>query len=295
MHVVVRGEGPDVVLIHGSAGSLRDFTFSLAPRLARQFRVLAVDRPGHGWSGTGADSDRLSTQARMVRQAAAVMGAARPIVVGHSYGAAVGLRWALDAPNAIAGLVAVAPVSHPWTAPLPLFYRISSNPVLRHIANPFVAAWVPARMIEASVAGVFAPDPVPDGYVRHFGVPLSARLSALTENARQRRALRREVSEMARGYRGMTTPVEIVHGDRDPVVGLDHHARALVRDIPEARLTVLEGIGHMPHHAGEDAVVAAVRRLADRPVPDSPAVVPRAAASSRPQPARPPGPDGGSR
>ena len=50
VHALVRGTGPDLVLIHGASGSLRDFSFELVDQLARDFRVIALDRPGFGWS-----------------------------------------------------------------------------------------------------------------------------------------------------------------------------------------------------------------------------------------------------
>ena len=55
--------------------------------------------------------------------------------------------------------------------------------------------------------------------------------------------------------------VEIVHGDADTIVPLDIHSEPLARLLPDATLTVLPGIGHMPHHAAPDAVVAAIDRV----------------------------------
>ncbi|WP_419739722.1 hypothetical protein [Ruegeria sp.] len=46
VHAVVMGDGPDVVLIHGSSGNTRDMTFALAPILAKNYRVIVFDRPG---------------------------------------------------------------------------------------------------------------------------------------------------------------------------------------------------------------------------------------------------------
>ena len=55
VHAVVRGSGPDLVLIHGSNGSIRDFSFDMIDRLSREFRVIAFDRPGLGWTDRADD------------------------------------------------------------------------------------------------------------------------------------------------------------------------------------------------------------------------------------------------
>ena len=65
-------------------------------------------------------------------------------------------------------------------------------------------------------------------------------------------------------YPRISVPVEIVHGDRDTTVGLAVHAEPLARAVPDSRLTVLPGIGHMPHHAAPEAVIAAIDRAARR-------------------------------
>ena len=57
---------------------------------------------------------------------------------------------------------------------------------------------------------------------------------------------------------------EIVTGDSDAIVAPAIHAYALARDIPGARLTVLPGIGHMPHWSAPEAVVAAIERVVIR-------------------------------
>lgn len=50
LHYVEAGDGPVVVLIHGSTTNLRDFTASIFDPLTRYCRVVAFDRPGHGYS-----------------------------------------------------------------------------------------------------------------------------------------------------------------------------------------------------------------------------------------------------
>jgi pimeloyl-ACP methyl ester carboxylesterase len=69
---------------------------------------------------------------------------------------------------------------------------------------------------------------------------------------------------MAPHYPQLPMPIEIVHGTADRTVGLHIHAEPLARDAPHAVLTRLPGVGHMPHHAAQDAVIAAIHRAAER-------------------------------
>ena len=50
VHYVHAGQGPDVILLHGAGGNLRDFTFSLMDHLTDRYRVTAFDRPGMGYT-----------------------------------------------------------------------------------------------------------------------------------------------------------------------------------------------------------------------------------------------------
>lgn len=90
------------------------------------------------------------------------------------------------------------------------------------------------------------------------------RRESFLANARQVQGLYDAVWEMAPRYPGLDLPVEIVHGSADPVVPLAQHALPLSRAIPGAHLAVLEGVGHMPHHAKPESVIEAIDRAAAR-------------------------------
>jgi pimeloyl-ACP methyl ester carboxylesterase len=265
VHVREAGEGPAVVLIHGASGNLRDFTFSLTERLAGHYRVIALDRPGLGYTprlGNGGAS--IVEQARLLQKAAKQLGAEAPIVLGHSYGGAVALAWAVHHPESLSALVPVAAASNPWDSPLSFYYKLTSHRWLGPVAVSLITAWVPDRVVEQAVAEVFEPQSVPDGYGAHFGPGLTLRRATLRENALQRASINAEIRALHTRYGEIEVPTEILHGDADTTVGLSIHSEPLARQIDGARLTVLEGIGHMPHHAREGAVVAAVDRAAAR-------------------------------
>ncbi len=65
-------------------------------------------------------------------------------------------------------------------------------------------------------------------------------------------------------YPEILLPVEILHGTEDTTVYADIHAKPLAEMLPDAKLTILEGIGHMPHHVVPDEIVAAIERAAVR-------------------------------
>jgi len=273
VHAVVAGQGPDLVLLHGASGNVRDFTFAVVDRLKGRYRVIVFDRPGHGWTdradaGYGGAFDTAAEspaeEARLLQAAAAQLGAARPLVLGQSYGASVALAWALERPEALSGLVILAGASNPWPGRLRPFYRISASALGGAVLAPLLAAFAPENRAADSIDGIFAPQSPPQGYADHIGVALALRPAAFRANARQVNGLRPHLVEMSARYGGIDLPTEIVHGTADQVVPLAIHSEPLSRQIPGARLTRLDGIGHMPHHVAPEAVDAAIDRAAAR-------------------------------
>ncbi len=105
------GQGPTVILLHSSAcsgGQWRD----LVPRLAKSHRVLTPDLPGYGRSGSRRGrSPKGLTADGAVLAALAATGPERVHVVGHSYGGAVALDFALRQPERLASLTLLEPVA----------------------------------------------------------------------------------------------------------------------------------------------------------------------------------------
>lgn len=255
---------PDLVLIHGANGNLRDFTFDLVGRLNSDFRVIAVDRPGLGWSDSLGETDSdPREQARVLRLALDQLGVDNPIIVGHSYGGAVAMGWALQAPNETSAVVLLAGATHPWPGTLGAWYRLNATPLGRP-ARATVTAFAPQDMVANVLEEVFEPADVPEGFNAYFGPNLSLRRASQANNTRQVNALLDHVRQMQPGYAALTLPIEILHGDADTIVGLEIHSRRMVEDAPGAVLTVLENAGHMPHHSHPSEVVAAIHRAARR-------------------------------
>ena len=152
----------------------------------------------------------------------------------------------------------------PWPGALDASYRINASPLGSAFVVPALTAFVPLSYARTVLAGIFEPQAMPDGYSDGFGLPMALRRSVLRANARQVNRLRPFVVDMSAAYPTLTMPVELLHGTADTIVPLQIHSGPLSRLLPDARLTVLEGVGHMPHHADPDAVTAAIDRAAHR-------------------------------
>ncbi|ETX16454.1 alpha/beta hydrolase [Roseivivax halodurans JCM 10272] len=270
VHAYVAGSGPDLVLIHGASGNLRDWTFRFAERMTDRYRVIAFDRPGLGYterlpgygSAFNAGAESPQEQAALLARAATKLGVSNPVVVGHSFGGAVAMAWALD--HDPAALVVVSGATMPWPGDLGAQYAVLGSSVGGALLAPVVAATAGETRIDEAVATIFAPQAAPEGYLDYVGAGLTLRPASLRANARQVNTLRPHVVEMSRRYPSLRLPVELVHGDADEIVPLDIHSRRLADILPDARLTVLDGIGHMPHQVAPQPVEDAIDRAARR-------------------------------
>jgi pimeloyl-ACP methyl ester carboxylesterase len=264
VHHLDRGSGTPVVLIHGASGNLRDFSFSLVDRLADEgLRPIAFDRPGLGYSERPADEGwEPAVQARILRRAAAKLGVERAVVVGHSWGAAAAMAWALDAPESVIGVLSLAGATYPWGGDAGLLYSLGASPLWSGATRRLATLLVDQENPEGVVARVFRPNAPPEGYARHIGVGLALRPASFRANAEDLDNLHAALERMAPRYRSLVPPVEALHGEADRTVWASVHSEPLARAAPRGRLTLLPGVGHMPHHAAEDAVVDAIRRLA---------------------------------
>ena len=250
-----------VLLAHGASGNFADPHVALAERLAEAgYRVFAVDRPGHGYSdrlgGRGATSPRR--QAAWIRQALEALGAGEAIVVVHSLAGVLGLAMAMDSPAFTRGLVLLAPVSHPWPGGVSWYYTLAAH---RWLGAPFrwlVAPPVGLLMMANGLRATFAPNPVPPDYARRTRLALMLRPWHFRANAEDFVDLHAETEALSPGYAEIAAPTAILMGAEDRLVSAELHARALEREIPNATLLTLPGIGHSPHFAAPDEVVAAV-------------------------------------
>lgn len=252
-----------IALIHGASGNQADMMVPLGDLLAGAgFEVFAVDRPGHGYSqALGRNASSPAAQAEAIRTALQRSGVERAIVVGHSWAGSVAVNLLLDHADFCEAALLLAPVTHPWPGGVRWYYKLASMPVVGWLFAHLLVTPLGLVMMQASIRGVFAPSPTPPNYVERIGAPLAVRPDIFRNNARDVARLRAFLEFQAPRMGAIRQPVAILSGDHDGIVLTERHSFGSARDIPEARLTMMTGVGHSPHWANAQEVAAQVEAL----------------------------------
>jgi pimeloyl-ACP methyl ester carboxylesterase len=163
----------------------------------------------------------------------------------------------------VAGTVYLAPVTHPWPGgQIAWYYGPAASSWFGHLMTRTITTPLGTLALDAVVRAVFAPKEPPLDYAERARIPLALRPSVFQANAEDVAGLYAAVTAQQPRYRAIRVPTVIISGDADTIVWTDVHSRGLAREVPDARLIVLPGVGHMPHHAAPDVVTAEIERLA---------------------------------
>lgn len=268
LHVVELGPrdaaGPPIVMLHGASSNLRAMQ-PLGERIAKTRRVILIDRPGHGWSTRERVEDSTpAIQGRMIVETLTRLGVDRAIVVAHSWAGALALRIALDHPDRVAGLVLLAPVAYPWRGGAGRYNDVISTPLIGPLLAHTITLPLGLLVASSGASGVFAPQPMPDDFVRDSATLLLLRPREFIANARDLVTLKAAVVEQAPRYAEIKAPLSIVSGDVDKTVTTGIHSRLLAATAPQAKLIVLPGVGHMVQYAAPDLVASEIEAMAGR-------------------------------
>jgi pimeloyl-ACP methyl ester carboxylesterase len=270
-HVVEIGEhagaadAPAIVLLHGAGCNLEDMRLALGERLAARNRVILLDRPGLGWSERrGGEGSSPTYQAAMLNALLDRLEVGRAIVVGHSWGGLLALTFALDFPKRAAGLVVIAPPTHPWLGHGTWLNSGFALPLVGWLFAHTLTLPFGALLIGLGFRGAFRPQSSPPGYMKRTAARLLLRPKTLLANSADIACLKAFLTRQAERYGTLAAPTIIIAGDSDTVLSPRHHAVRLAAAVPEARLEMLPGFGHLLHHGAADRVVAAVEELMSR-------------------------------
>ena len=261
LHFVIRGAGRPVVLLHGNPGSCQDWARLYGP-LAERYQAFAFDRPGHGHSDRPNHSDvTVEVQARLLGAALDELRVERPILVGHSWGGALALAYALQYPRDVSGLVLLAPAVYEGDDGVSFLSKVPAWPVIGDVVNFLFTPLISSLLVRTDLKKAFAPDAVPKHYLRHtlaeWTVPKKVKWYSVDDAL-----LNESLPKLSPRYGELNVPTAIVTGDSDLIVPAKENAHRLSETLSNARLTVLRATGHQIPFTRPQAVVEAIDLVA---------------------------------
>jgi magnesium chelatase accessory protein len=242
-HLQVMGEGPPILLLHGTGAATHSWR-DLMPALATRFTVIAPDLPGHGFTGP---LRGLATQEAMAAAIAALLdriGVAPTLIAGHSAGAAIAAKLALDGHLAPAALVSLNGALLPFPGPaadlFPGFAKLLFlNPLtprlfafqagLSRSSGGFLKRTTGSRIDGAGV----------DFYSRLFRSPGHV-AGALDMMANW------DLKALERALPRLKPPLTLIASSKDLTVPASV-SRAVSTLVPGARFVPVSGLGHLAH------------------------------------------------
>lgn len=266
LHMIERGQGPAILLIHGLGGQCGHYTYGVTDRLAVDHLVVAVDRPGSGYStrDEGASAS-LPAQAAMMAALIDKLQLDRPLVVGHSLGGAIALALATDFPEKVRALALVAPLTSMAEKVSPAFQGL----MISRIWVRKLVAWTlatPAMIMgrEKMLGLIFGPETVPADYGTHAGGLLSMRPSQFLSAAADLHALPDSLPLLYTRYGELRVPVSVLYGRGDRILDPTENGTAFIERIKATTTASLELIdgGHMLPVTNPVATAAFIRKAA---------------------------------
>lgn len=260
VHYVEFGKGRTVVLIHGNAGSVEDFEFGAFDFLSPGYRVVAIDRPGHGRSDRPPGNSAVEFQAALLHQTLSQLGIFQPILVGHSWGAALALAYALRYPADVSAMILLAPAAYPDESSEGFLPFTTKIPLIGDLSVVLGRALLGHRLLRAGLTRAFYPSPISDRYLK-FVDSLWLGRKQIKAYVEDEATLNDSLRKLSIRYSEINIPVVIVTGDKDRIVSPDQNARALHAAIRDSRLIEMKDTGHEIPQTHPESIGLALRMI----------------------------------
>ena len=255
----VRDEGerdaPAVILLHGFGSSLLTWDAWAAP-LARDHRVVRFDLPGFGLTGPDPANDYSDERAGIIL--AALMdrlGIGRATVVGNSLGGKIAWLFAVRHPDRVAKLVLISPDG--FASPGFEYGKAPEIPFLLRLL-PYV---LPQPLLRASLLPAYAdPARLTDATIRRYRDMMLAPGVRRAIIARTGQVLLQDPRPL---LRQIQAPTLLLWGEKDGMIPF-RNAADYLREIPNATLVALPGLGHVPFEEAPDEAFAPFSRFIDQ-------------------------------
>jgi magnesium chelatase accessory protein len=253
-HVQRGGSGRGILLLHGAGGATHSWA-GLIPCLLPDHEILAPDLPGQGFSTGAAPRFSLPHMAEDVGTLLEAVDFRPALIVGHSAGAALAARMALDGRAATAAILSLNGAFTPFLGMAGIvFPTLARMLALNPFAGALLARSAAPGLVENLIEGTGSriDDRGRALYIRLIGTPshVSATLAMMA---------RWDLGSLVRDLPRLDLPVTLAVGLRDRAVPPET-AEEVARLLPRAEIRAFPALGHLMHEEDPQGVAALVRQ-----------------------------------
>jgi len=255
----VVGQGPDMVLIHGTPWSSYSWR-RIIEAFSGSHRVLFFDLLGFGGSSKSVAQDvGLAVQARILKQLIQHFDIHRPDIIGHDIGGGIALRAHVVEEVECRRIVVIDPVIlRPW-----------GSPFFSHVKRHAPAFWDMPDVIHEAIVRRYIQtalvSPLPENIMEKLVSPWLGKEGKVGFYQQIRCADEADTEEVVVRLGEIKRPVHILWGDKDPWVPVDR-AEKLRDRIPGSDLTLLAEVGHLVQEEAPSLLIDSLKGLLDSSV-----------------------------
>jgi pimeloyl-ACP methyl ester carboxylesterase len=241
---------------------IEDFQSSgLIDLAAKNYRVIAIDRPGFGHSNRPRSTVWTpQAQADLIAAALKKIGVPRAIILGHSWGTLVALALAVKYPQEVQALVLASGYYYPTARADVVMLSPPAIPLIGDLLSHTISPLLSRLMWPLLLRKIFGPSPVPEKF-KGFPEEMAVRPSQIRASAAESALMIPSAHTLEQQYPLLQMPVAIVAGAEDRLIESEQSSH-LHRDIPHSTLRSVPGTGHMVHQTATGQIMSAIDMVA---------------------------------
>lgn len=241
IHYCDQGQGPVIVALHGFVDSLHTWD-GWVKAIGSHYRIIRMDIPGFGL--TGPSSNGLYSKkvfVEFVDKFITALDVDKFIIAGNSLGGAIAWNYALQFPEKVEKMVLIDPAGYPMEIPWPL--KLTAMPIIKNIAAMITPRFIYAMSLKKVLGD---PKKVTDEMIdRHYELNLRPGNRKALLNIME--ILKKHTTDpsFSKTITGISVPTMLLWGQKDSWIPVSH-VSLWQRDLPDIRVIVYDGVGHIP-------------------------------------------------
>ncbi|MFV0248722.1 MAG: alpha/beta fold hydrolase [Tenacibaculum sp.] len=256
IRLIQKGTGKDILLVHGSPGSIEDWK-EILDVLSKDYRVTAFDRPGHGYSSSKAYTYHIADNATFIDTLINTLGLQSPLIVGHSYGGSTVAHMALHSKHKdLKYIIIDSPLYsfQPDTA-----YRLVSIPLLGKGIALLSSFTLANSMIKKGIKPMlkYMDKEKADGLIKERQ-NIWSQTKVIYSKSKEAVNYQKDLNEISSNYKNIKSKITLITG-KDTEITFNADCKRFHNEVSASELIELEEVGHYIQFDKPQTVIKAIK------------------------------------